>query len=124
MYKKSSIKYFILFFTGIFLYAPLAIFIGNKPSHGLESSINTLVSKNRKDKLIKLENQHQVDLFYYDDDNEDDTDPKVKSNCFFIGSYSIAKTLFFSVVKYSLAKFKTSRSSTKKIFLFNCVFRL
>jgi hypothetical protein len=123
MYRKSSIKYFILFFTGIFLYELLAIFIGNKPSHGLESSINTLASKNRKDKLIKLENQHQVD-FYYDDDNEDDTDPKVKSNCFFTGSYLITKTLFFSVVNYSFAKFKTSRSSTKKIFLINCVFRL
>lgn len=122
MNKKSSIKYLILFFTGIFLYTLLAIFMGNKLSCGYEFSINSLGSKDSNDKLIILENQHQVDFFYYDDEN--DTDSKVKRNCFFTGSYLITKTLFFSVVNYSLAKFKTNRSFTKKIFLINCVFRL
>ena len=96
--------------------------MGNKLSCGYEFSINSLGSKDSNDKLIILDNQHQVDFFYYDDEN--DTDPKVKSNCFFTDSYSITKTLFFSVVNYSLAKFKTNRSFTKKIFLINCVFRL
>ena len=124
MHKKSSIKYFILFFTSISLYALITIFIANKPSYEFESSISPSASKEKNDKLIKLDGQHQIDFFYNDDDNENDTDSKVKGNCFFTGAYTITKPLFLTAQNYSLTKFKTYRSFTKEILLMICVFRL
>ncbi len=124
MYKKSSIKYLILFFTSIFLYTLIHVFITNKLSRGFESPINSIASKDRDYKLIELDNKHQVDFFYYDDDNDDDTEPKVKNNFFFTDPYSITKTLFFPDGNYSITKFRIYGGFTKKIFLMICVFRL